>query len=248
MKRNLKKRQSIFPFKIIAIFLVGVLLGFLITFTILNNAYLWENSLQHISKTVSKKYTNIINFSSDGFGNTSFEYMDGQISAPSDYYVTDGTMITRYQTMGGSAPPLLVLTKNSQFLINKNTLSKSSPTDVSFDSLDLASFDNVNDDCIMIWATLGGDNDTILSNNSTFDSGWEDYAGTVTDRSEIMVDKRKAEVYTLAEKNKDIYIALLSIGDKGGTDYFFNTCNTDNKQDFISIIKSLKFRGDLSFQ
>ena len=41
-------------------------------------------------------------------------------------------------------------------------------------------------------------------------------------------------------------VGFLPIGDKDSTTYFFNSCNTNNKEDFLNVMRSIKFRGDLN--
>lgn len=171
------------------------------------------------------KTSNNINFSSWG-DEERLKYFRGQITAPSDYFATSDNMVTYYGSQGGMAPPRIILTKNYQTL----------PKNLS----DYSYMDFGDNECILIWSTDGFSS----INNWVSDIGRAD--GSLVNKGTIAVGDRNAVLYQTSKGGKDKYVAYLPIGNKDGTSYFFETCNLNNKIDFENVIKSIKFRPDLS--
>jgi hypothetical protein len=79
--------------------------------------------------------------------------------------------------------------------------------------------------------------------------GWyyNNFKGELKNQEILEIGSRKALLYLRSMTSGNIYTAFLPIGDKNGTSYYFYTCNINNKTDFINVIKSMKFRGDIKF-
>jgi hypothetical protein len=157
-------------------------------------------------------------------------FFRSQISTSSDYFATVDTMMDSYKTQGGMAPPRIILMKGYQ--VNESDQGGN----INY----FSSIHQTQNDCIVIWSTDG------------FDSieGWNndvvDLKGILTDHQELSIGSRKVQLYKMTRKEGDIYVALLQIGNKRETSYYFHTCNTNNKSDFISVIQSIKFRDDVT--
>jgi hypothetical protein len=156
------------------------------------------------------------------------EFFMSQIITPSGYYVTSQDMITSFDTMGGMAPPRLILMKGYQVLGEPQYYKQVT--------------DNPSHECIVIWATMG------FPKIEDWNYSITRFSGKMIEKEQIQVGKRLATMYTMQGKNSNTYIAFLPLQDKEETTYYFNTCNTKNKKDFIAVIQSLKFRADLDLQ
>jgi len=195
---------------IIAIFILAVIL------VCVGGAYYFKQQQVKNSPTVM----NTINLST-GPNN----YFIAQITAPSDYFATDDSMMDDYNSQGGMASPRLILMKNHQ-VFNNNYLKL---------------MNNSANDCIVIFSTMS------FSNINEWDGTITNFKGELKNQEILDVGSRKAPLYLRSMTNKSIYTAFLPIGDKSRTSYYFYTCNTNNKTDFINVIKSIKFRGDIKF-
>ncbi|OGE14705.1 hypothetical protein A3F00_03505 [Candidatus Daviesbacteria bacterium RIFCSPHIGHO2_12_FULL_37_11] len=151
------------------------------------------------------------------------DYFRGQITAPSSYYVTTDDMLTSYDSQGGMAPPRLILMKRFQ------VFSK------YYDSIN-----NPSNECIAIWSTNGFRSADDWNNNLT------QFEGKLNNKEEFTIGTRTAEVYEVVKKGGNLFIGFLPIGNNHTT-YYFNTCNPNNKSDLLSVMKSIKFRGDIKF-
>jgi hypothetical protein len=169
--------------------------------------------------------THPINLSSIDSKNPNAAYWKAQVFAPSNYYATDDEMLDSYDSQGGMAPPRLILMKNHQVVFNEDYFKEIS---------------SGNNDCIMIWSTGGFSSidewtNNILNNN-----------GSLSNKESLTIDNRIATIYLLSGNNNKIFVGFLPVSNTNGrVSYFFNTCNTNNKSNFIDIIKSIKFTGDL---
>ncbi len=169
---------------------------------------------------------NTINLSAVSDSTPQSEYFRAQIQVPSDYYATDDQMLDAYDSQGGMAPPRIILMKGYQILPNENYYTKVT--------------DNPTNECIAIWSTLG------FGSIDDWNQSITQFAGKLTDQVAIQVGQRQADMFLMTKASGNVYIAYLPIKGPGGLSYYFNTCNTKNKTDFINVIKSIKFRGDLS--
>ncbi len=103
----------------------------------------------------------------------------------------------------------------------------------------MKALEKTDDDCVAVWST----------NGFTSIDDWMSltgHTGTLTDLIYVPINKRKAIVYRLKEADDDIFVGYLPIRNSDDTSYFFHTCNAQNKQDLLWVIRSLKFRDDLS--
>ncbi len=155
-------------------------------------------------------------------GSSDLPYYTAQLKVPAGYYATDDDMLTSYKSQGGMAPPRLILMKNYQ---------------VRADAF-MEAIQRPDDDCVVVWSTQGFD-------------GIDDWMeltglkGPLTQQQFLPTNERKAVSYRMSKTGGDIYVGFLPINNAQDTTYFFHTCNTENKSDFISVIQSLKFRDDL---
>ncbi len=158
-------------------------------------------------------------------------YFRAQVTAPGTYYATDDNMLVDYGSQGGGAPPRLILTKDHQVASNAN---KGLPDYINL-------LEHSTSDCIIIWSTNG------FSSLHDWNVNIMNLKEKLTDYEALQIGKRSAETYTTRSTKGDIYVAYLPIHNKDNTSYFFNTCNTNNKEDFLSVIESLKFREDINY-
>lgn len=172
--------------------------------------------------------THIINLS-NWSENASLKYFSAQVTAAGSYWATDDNMLEPYNSQGGMAPPRLILMKNYQVLVT--------PDNGYF----LDFLKDSKNDCIAIWATNGE------SSIEDWQSGILQIKGNIQNPEQITVGSRKATLYLLKEESKESYIAYLPIENTDKTSYYFYTCNLNNKSDFVRVIQSIKFRGDISF-
>jgi hypothetical protein len=157
----------------------------------------------------------------------SLTFFRSQITIPDGYFVTDDNMLVSYASQGGMAPPRVILMKGYQLLDEEKY----------YDAITK----NPGDECIAVWTTQG------FSKIEDWNSSITQYNGKLTNKETITVGKRNAEMYTLQRKEGNVYVGFLQVGDKDDTTYYFNTCNDKNKQDYKSVIASLKLRGDVNF-
>lgn len=154
------------------------------------------------------------------------QYYAFKVMAPKSYVASTDQMLGSYLLVGGMAPPRLLLSKNQQVFVNDEG-----------DFLSKVWEYNPND-CISIWTT--GGLETI--------EDWLDLPGLeigkLNNREEIQVGSRKAEVYRLSRSDGNVYAGFMPIESEHGISYFFRTCNENNKEDFINVIKSLKLRSE----
>ncbi len=184
-------------------------------------AYFFKQQNQTKSLTI---VMNTINLSSINSSDP-LDYFGVQIIAPSTYFVTSDTMLESYDSQGGMAPPRLILMKNHQiFGNNYNEITTSSLND-----------------CIVIWSTMSFNSIDEWNGNVT------NFKGELKNQETLEVGSRNASLYLRSMASGNIYTAFLAIGDKNKTSYYFHTCNTNNKKDFVSVIKSMKFRRDNKF-
>lgn len=216
---NKKFGSLTFIIFILAALVLGYYLGFL--------KYNVQQSPANNQQT-SKSSENKVNFSTD-LENASLKYFTGQVTSPSSYFVTDDKMVVSYDTQGGMAPPMLVLMKSHQVLPSQNTNYYQ----------DL--MQNNKDECILVWGTNG---ETSIED---WQSGILQIKGALQNPEQITVGTRKAMLYLMKDNGGDKYVAFLPIGNSDETSYYFNTCNSSNKSDFVNVIKSLKLRGDINF-
>lgn len=155
-------------------------------------------------------------------------YFRAQLIAPSDYFATDDSMIEDYSSQGGMAPPRLILMKNHQ--VFSNSYYRNITT-------------NASNECIIIFSTMSMGSHALDAWNTNITQ----FNGQLTDKEVLAIGGRNAQIYKMVRKEGNIYVGLLEIGDKNDTSYYFHTCNTNNKTDFINVIKSMKFRGDIKF-
>jgi len=163
-------------------------------------------------------------------GDPSLKYFISQITAPGDYFATDDNMLESYLSQGGMAPPRLILMKNYQ--VSAGAMEDQSNYDAIFHQL--------KNDCIAIWSTNG------FTSIEDWNSNITQFKGPLSENQNIAVGKRTAHMAMMSTSQGNIYVAFLSIGNKDNTSYYFNTCNTDNKSDFVQVIQSIKFRDDVS--
>ena len=136
-------------------------------------------------------------------------------------------MLESYDSQGGMAPPRLILMKNHQVLGSENYFSEVTT--------------GTKNDCIAIWTTKG------ISSIDEWNSNITRFKGAYEDKAEIDVGSRKAEMYTVSSAKRSNFIAFLKVNNlDGGTSYFFHTCNTHNKTDFVDVIRSLKLKADIN--
>lgn len=163
-------------------------------------------------------------------GDPSLKYFISQITAPGDYFATDDNMLESYLSQGGMAPPRLILMKNYQ--VAAGAMEDQSNYDAIFHQL--------KNDCIAIWSTNG------FTSIDDWNSNITQFKGPLSENQNIAVGKRTAHMAMMSTSQGNIYVAFLSIGNKDNTSYYFNTCNTNNKSDFVQVIQSIKFRNDAS--
>lgn len=161
-------------------------------------------------------------FNQINLNNFNLEYFVSQVTAPSSYYATDDNMLTAYDSQGGMAPPRLILSKGQQII--DNYYQKIT--------------EELKNDCIVIWSTRS------FESVDDWNKSVTQFEGNLLNPEQISVGSRQASVYTLHMTSKDIYVGYLPIGNKENTSYYFHTCNTNNKSDFESVIKSIKFLSD----
>lgn len=208
----------------ILIFALGIILGTVVFGLLI---------LPHAqAPTSSKLNNNIINLSSTGDEKMNL-YFRAQIIASSSYFVTDDQMLSSYDSQGGMAPPRLVLMKNYQFLPNEK--QENYLKDI---------WDYNKNDCISIWSTGGFSS----VDEWTQLSGQENKYGKSDFYETIEVGNRSAQLSKLKLRDGSIYVAYMPVStENGGVSYFFMTCNENNKQDLVSVIKSIKFRKDIKY-
>ena len=157
------------------------------------------------------------------------DFFGGAIIVPPGYFVTNDSMLVSYASQGGMAPPRVILMKGYQVL----------GEEAYYDAVTK----NPSHECIAMWTTGG------VGSIDAWESDILQFMGKRIEKTDISVGKRNAQVYTLEKKEGNIYEAMLQVSEKnGGTTYYFNTCNTKNKQDFTHVISSLKLRADLLLQ
>ncbi len=217
-----KKNQNLI--KILLIFILGFFLGILIFgFLILPHA---------IAPSTSKINSNVINLSSTGDEKMDL-YFKAQITAPSSYFVTDDQMLASYDSQGGMAPPRLILMKNYQYI-----------PDAKKENYLKEIWDYNKNDCISIWSTGG-----IGSVDEWTQTIGQGKYGKSETHDVIKVGERSAQLYKLKLNPGSIYVAWMPVSSlsEGGVSYFFITCNENNKEDLVSIIKSIKFLKDVKY-
>jgi len=180
--------------------------------------------------TVNK--SNVANFVNLTQGPANNLFFKSQIEAPPNYYITDDEMLSDFASQGGMAPPRLILMKSNQVLGSQNYFK-------------IVTSESKND-CITIWSTMGMDSieswvSLVNLNNSNSNSA----NIKLSSKENFKIGKREATVYFLSGI-RNVYVGFLPIGDKDSTTYFFNSCNTNNKEDFLNVMRSIKFRGDLN--
>ena len=157
------------------------------------------------------------------------EYFGAQVTSPGDYFVSTDSMLTAYNTQGGIAPPRIILMKGYQ-VTNSETYYK----EVT---------DNPKHECIAVWATGG-----FSSIDDWSSSILQLPEGDVSENTTVKVGDREATVRKKTVDGKAIYEAYVQVSTAdGGVSYYLNTCNAENKEDFLNVLKSLKIRADLSF-
>ena len=214
------KLKVIFVISILAAFVVGILFS---SEVVDKSPLLQKYRSEKFNSSPSG--TNLINMASHATDET-LVFFSAQVRAPSDYYATLDAMLDPYDTQGGMAPPRLILMKGHQVLGTENY----------FDEVTK----NSKDDCIVIWSTKYMEG--IESWN-----GLVGFEGELVNKRQISVGERTADIYNLQRKVGENYVGILEIGDSNGTSYFFHTCNTNNESDFLSVISSMKFRGDVNY-
>lgn len=164
-------------------------------------------------------------------GGSSVPYFAAQLKSPSNYFATDDSMLSAYDSQGGAAPPRLILTKNRQVFADEKYFELGRQ-----------------DDCVIVMSTMGFPSPDAWTGSSVVP------AGNLIQNEIVNVGKRQAIIYTQATTKENvftnqgnIFVGFLNIGNKEGTSYYFYTCNANNKTDFINVIKSIKFRDDLNF-
>lgn len=152
-----------------------------------------------------------------------------QIKYPASYFVTSDDMLGSYASQGGMAPPKLILMKNYQISADKEPNYFYEITK------------NHKNDCIVIWSASDSD--------SIDDWNWlaSDFVGTIENKEIISVGSRSADLYLSSKDTGNIYVAYLQINATNNISYYFHTCNANNKNDLVEVIKSIKFRGDINF-
>jgi len=200
------------------LFLSGIVIGILVILVMYPNRITTSSS--------SKEGNNEINNTFSSGDSRIDDYFAFKINAPKDYFATTDQMLTSYLTMGGMAPPRLVLSKNSQLL-----------GDDSGNYLNKVWNYNSND-CMSIWTTGG------LSSIEE----WLDLPsleiGELSNKESIKSGSRNIDIYKLKVKSGNVYVAFMPIKNDFSTSYFFRTCNENNKEDLVNVIKSLKLRID----
>ena len=153
------------------------------------------------------------------------DYFGFNITAPYSYFATSDEMLVSYDSQGGMAPPRLILMKGYQVMGEDNYFKQvtNNPSDV----------------CIAIWTTMG-------YNKTEYWLSSRGFSENISDKEEITIGDRTAGVYKTSNAATDIFVGFLPIDDERQTSYFFNTCNTSNKEDLISTMKSLKLRSDIN--
>lgn len=155
-------------------------------------------------------------------GSSDLPYFTAELKVPAGYYATDDDMLTAYDSQGGMAPPRLILMRNDQ---------------VHSDSF-MEAIQKPDDDCVVVWSTQDFDD----VNDWTELIG---LTGLLTEQQFVPTNERKAVTYRMTKTDREIYVGFLPVNNADNTTYFFHTCNTENKKDFVSVIQSLKFRDDL---
>jgi hypothetical protein len=214
--RAKNSKSSVLP--LLLFLFLGFFLGFLVSSISMS---------QNSSYPTKKSTANTINVTGgpNAFFNT-------QLVAPDDYYATDDTMLAAYTSQGGMAPPRLVLMKGNQLLDAEKYREQV--------------FGFSENDCIVIWTTNSG-----LAVEE-WESSWpyltefwgDTITGPISEKEEVKIGNRTGYIYKMKKEKGEIYVGGLSIGNTEGTSYTFNTCNTKNKSEFISVLQSLKFAGD----
>lgn len=204
--------------KSLMLLLSGILIG------VLTLAVIFPNKVK--APTSNQEGINEINNTFHTGDSRLDQYFSFKINAPKEYLATTDQMLGSYLLVGGMAPPRLFLNKNTQVLVNDEG-----------DFLSMAWKYNKND-CISIW-TAGG--------LSSVDE-WLDLPsleiGRLGDKEEIKLEKRDAEIYKLSRSDGTVFVGFMPVESEQDVSYFFRTCNENNKQDLINIIKSLRLRID----
>lgn len=216
--RKYRKKKQIEFAKNAILLLSGVVIGILILLLIYPNKVAAPG-------TTAEGMNEINNTFSSGDARID-DYFAFKISAPKEYFASTDQMLGSYLTVGGMAPPRLVLSKSQQILGDDNG-----------DFLSKVWNHNQND-CISIWTTGG------LSKVDEWLDLPSREIGELSEKENVKSGSRNADVYKLKLKNGNIYVAFMPIKNDFSTSYFFRTCNENNKEDLINVIKSLKLRID----
>ncbi len=217
LSKRKRKKQADFA-KNAILLLSGMVIGILIILLIYPN--------KEIVSSEFKEGGNEINNTFSSGDSRIDDYFAFKIIAPKEYLATTDQMLSSYLTQGGMAPPRLVLNKNHQIMGTDNG-----------DFIGKVWSYNAND-CISIWTTGG------LSSIEQ----WLDLPsleiGELSGKETIKSGTRNVDLYNLKLKNGNIFVAFMPIKNNFSTSYFFRTCNQNNKEDLVNVIKSLKLRID----
>ena len=212
-----RKQQADFA-KSAILFLSGIVIGILVILVMYPNKVTTSSGPKEGSNEINNTFSS---------GDARIDdYFAFKITAPKEYLATTDQMLSSYLTQGGMAPPRLVLNKNQQIAGTDNG-----------DFINKVWNYNAND-CVSIWTTGGlGSIQECLDLSSL-------EIGELSNKEITKAGKRDVDLYSLKLKNGNIYVAYMPIKNNFSTSYFFRTCNQNNKEDLVNIIKSLKIRID----
>lgn len=217
--KPIKLLPSILLICILLLMSVGIGIGYTLGTSLTN-----PTGTSQISLSAEKKL-HYVNFQGSG-SEDYFKYQTGQVAVPGDYFATSDYMLVSYKSQGGMAPPVLTLTKGSQILTSDDSQYV---------------YDDLPNDCILIWSTNG------YTDMESWGNDLQRYDGKLINPESLAVETRTATMYETTNQGKGKYVAFLPLENKDHTSYYFETCNKQNKADFINVIKSLKLRADAKF-
>lgn len=144
---------------------------------------------------------------------------------PDRYLATSDQMVTDYRSEGGSAPPILFLTVNSQPLAstdqeNQNYINRAVQVE-----------NNYSNDCILVWSTKGFKSIADWVDTTRFKTLSES-SGKVGSYS--IVQRQVIDEQLNVKKD----LAFISLSDD--ISFFFSTCNANSKDDLQVVLQNFK--------
>lgn len=191
-----------------------------------------SNSKKEGAKTLISPYVNkledkeellTVNYSNSSIGGEQASYLTFQLKFPSKYYVTSGNMVTSYLNQGGSSPPILIFTKETQ-------------------PLDGETYQDIwekGKDCIFVWSSLYINSiEDFQTRGGSIEPPKTIAQEKITILNSYQADKRIVKYPNRTSENVEVFVKLPQ-----DVSYFFQTCNLNSEKDLEIMLKHFKLRA-----